>query len=205
MTSTSAVEPSVLQELEAELEDITRLERPSTAAMEEALLMEHLANLAAGTDDEGEAEAFLGAVVPLVSKLIPQVAKAVPALAKGVASVGRQIWQDPETRRFVRTVPSMVRRTAADIATQYGAGRDIGVQDVTRSLARQVGQVLREPDQRAAAMRRNRELDRQYHRLVRTKGAGQPQQGAVGGRCPCCGQRVGGQATQTGTLGDERG
>jgi hypothetical protein len=134
------------------------------------LLMEHLGSLAAHAESEAEAEAFLGALVPLATKLLPALTRAAPQLVRGVAQVGRQLWRNPSTRRLVGAVPQVVQRTAADLARQYGRGAPVTAQTATRALARQTANVLDAPANRRRAVRRCQALDRQWHATRTTTG-----------------------------------
>jgi hypothetical protein len=62
-------------------------------------LMEHLGHAAATAESEAEAEAFLGALVPLAARLIPRVAPTImrvaPTLIRGVAGAGRTLLRSP--------------------------------------------------------------------------------------------------------------
>ncbi|MGH2733641.1 MAG: hypothetical protein ACRDJG_12030 [Actinomycetota bacterium] len=130
-------------------------------------LMEHLGHAAAQTESEEEAEAFLGALVPLAARLIPRVAPAImraaPGLIRGVAGVARTLRANPTTRPLVRTLPTIVHRTAGSIARQAAAGRPVTPQGAVRTLARQTAGVLGSPQRCVQAYRRSRALDRRFH------------------------------------------
>ncbi|HEX4959952.1 MAG TPA: hypothetical protein VF173_03870 [Thermoanaerobaculia bacterium] len=131
-------------------------------------LMEHLGHAAAETESEAEAEAFLGALVPLAARLIPRAASAVmrvaPNLIRGVAGAARTLRANPATRPLVRALPTVVRRTTATLARQAQQGRRVTPQAAVRTLARQTSRVIGSPAQCAQAYRRSRALDRTYHR-----------------------------------------
>lgn len=130
-------------------------------------LMEHLAHAAAETESEAEAEAFIGALVPLAARLIPRVAptimRAAPQLIRGVSGVTRALRRNPATRPLVRAVPTIVRRTASNLARQAASGRPVTPQAAVRTFARQTSQVLGSPQQCARALQRSTALDRRYH------------------------------------------
>jgi hypothetical protein len=138
-------------------------------------LMEHLAHCATAAESEAEAEAFLGALIPLAARLIPRVAptimRAAPGLIRGVAGVSRTLRRSPTTRPLVRTIPTIVRRTAANIAQQTAQGQPVTPQTAVRTLARQTAQVLSSPQQSVQVYQRARALDRRYHRAA---GAARP-------------------------------
>jgi hypothetical protein len=127
------------------------------------LLMEHLGSMAAQAETEAEAEAFLGALVPLAARALPAIARATPSIIRGVSKVGRRLWSNPATRQMVRAVPQVVKRTAVDIARQHAAGRPLTASMATRSLARQTANVLGSPSRRRSALRRCRAMDRRWH------------------------------------------
>ena len=71
-------------ELEDEFEDEDEDEaegfvNPVRRIYQDAETMAHLARQAALTESEGEAEAFIGALVPLAAKIIPRAARVIAA------------------------------------------------------------------------------------------------------------------------------
>ena len=133
-------------------------------------LMEHLGHAAAEAETEEEAEAFIGALIPMAARLIPRVAPAImraaPQLIRGAAGVVRTLRRNPATRQLVRTVPTIMRQTVADVARQVSRGQRITPQTAVRSLARQTASVLGNPRRCVHAYRRSRTLDRQHHRTA---------------------------------------
>jgi hypothetical protein len=130
-------------------------------------LMEHLGHAASEAESEAEAEAFVGALIPLAARVIPRVAPAImraaPQLIRGVARVTRTLRRNPATRPLVRTVPTIVRRTAATLARRATRGRPVTPQVAVRTLAGQTARVLSNPRQCVRAYRRSCALDRRYH------------------------------------------
>lgn len=130
-------------------------------------LMEHLGHAAATAQSEAEAEAFIGALVPLAARLVPRAAPAImraaPGLVRGLANVTRTLRRSPGTRPLVRTLPTVMRRTAASMARQAAQGRPVTPQTAVRTLARQSARVMCDPRAATAAYRRSRALDRRYH------------------------------------------
>lgn len=133
-------------------------------------LMEHLGHAAATTESEAEAEAFVGALIPLAARLAPQAAgvimRSAPQLARGVAAAARTLRSGPATRPLVRALPTVVRRTAQSIARQVAQGRTVTPQQAVRTLASRTARVISSPQQCVAAYRRSRALDRRYHRTA---------------------------------------
>jgi hypothetical protein len=136
-------------------------------------LMEHLGHAAAQTESEAEAEAFIAALIPLATRLIPRAASAVmratPQLIRGVTRVTRTLRRNPATRPLVRTMPTVVRRTAASLARQSARGRPVTPQAALRTLAQQTRRVLSNPRQCARVVQRSRAMDRRFHQAARTR------------------------------------
>ena len=135
--------------------------------------MEHLGHAAAQARTEAEAEAFLGALVPLAARVVPRAApallRAAPQLIRGIAGAARVLRRDPATRPLLRAMPTVVRRTAQTLA-QQAPQRPVAPQQAVRTLARQTAAVVGDPARCAGAFRRSQALDRRYHRAA----AGRP-------------------------------
>lgn len=120
--------------------------------------MDQFAALAAETEDEAEAEAFLGALVPLAARLLPQAGRAVmrvaPHLIRGLAGTARAIHANPAARQLLRTSGAVVRRTAADIARQAAQGRPVTGRTAVQQLARNTARVMGNPQQVRRAIAR---------------------------------------------------
>ncbi len=144
------------------------------------MLMEHLGHAAAEAEHEAEAEAFIGALVPLAAQLVPRAAPALmrvaPQLIRGTVRLGRTLWRDPQTRRLMRAVPTVVTRTARSVARRTARGRDVTPQWAVRTLARHSDRVLRNPRERRRVQQHAARVDRRYHQAVcpRTYEGGAP-------------------------------
>lgn len=170
-------------EFEGEFEgEYEAFSNPQNRLQTEAL-MAHLGNAAASSESEDEAEAFIGSLIPLAARLIPQAASAVmrhaPALISGISNVARTVMNNPTTQQMLRTLPTVARNTAADIARQVAAGRPITTDTAVRALARQTANVLSSPQRAVQAYQRNRALDQRYHRTTGAPPA--PGRAAAGG------------------------
>jgi hypothetical protein len=132
-----------------------------------AALMAHLGHAAAEAESEDESEAFLGALIPLATRLVPRVAPAImratPQLVRGLSNVGRTLLNSPTTRPLIRALPTVARNTTASLARQVAAGRRVTPQTAVRTLAQQTANVLGNPQRAVAAYRQARSLDRRYH------------------------------------------
>jgi hypothetical protein len=166
-------------ELEAEWEEeISPLRKVYPDA-----LMEHLGHAAMQAESETEAEASIGALIPLAARArsaaTSTILRAAPGLICGAAGLARTLRSSPTTRPLVRVIPTIVRRTAADIGRQVAQGRPVSAPAAVRTLARQTARVLSSPRQTVQDLRRSRVLDRSFHRAA---GVAVPR--AV---CPSCG------------------
>jgi hypothetical protein len=149
-------------ELEGEVNPIRRVYSDA--------LMEHLGHAAAEAENEEEAEAFIGALIPLAARLIPRAAPAIvraaPGLIRGLTGATRALRRSSTTRPLVRAIPTIVRQTAANIARQTAQGAPVTPQAAVRTLARQTAGVLSSPRQCARAYQRSRALDQRYHQAT---------------------------------------
>lgn len=126
-------------------------------ASEYELMMEHLAYQASQSESEAEAEAFLGALVPLAARLIPSAAKAItsvaPSIIQGVARVGRTLHRSPTSRKLLRTLPTVLKGTTRTLARQVSQGKPLSSKTALRALAGNVASVLDDPKKAQRAMR----------------------------------------------------
>lgn len=157
-------------------------------------LMEHLGHAAATAQSEAEAEAFIGALIPLAARIAPRVAPAImraaPRLVRGAANVTRTLRRNPATRPLVRTLPSIVRRTATSLAQRAGRGQSVTPQSAVQTLAQQTARVLGNPQQAVQAYRQSRIADQQYHQSA-NGGLPGPGMAASGAPCGTCGAAMG--------------
>ena len=137
----------------------------------DAELMAHLSRQAAASEGEEEAEAFLGALVPLAARLIPRAAALVsgnaPALIRGVTTIGRRLRGDPATRRLIQALPVVLQRTAQSLADQAASGRTITADRAVTTLARVTGRVLQTPASCRSAVHAVDVFDRRYRQRAR--------------------------------------
>jgi hypothetical protein len=130
-------------------------------------MMAHLAHSAAETESEAEAEAFIGALLPVASALFkraaPALLKAAPSIARGLGRITQALRGNEVTRGLVDALPTVVKQTAGQLANQYANGQPITAQGALRTLAGNAGKVLTSPQQRAQACHRTQVLDRRHH------------------------------------------
>jgi hypothetical protein len=168
-------------ENEAELEDEDEDEseafvNPVRRIYRDAELMAHLARKAAEVEGEAEAEAFIGALVPIAARLIPRAAALVsrngPALIRGATRIARRLRRDPRMRRYVQTMPVVLQRTCQSLADQAAAGHPVTAQTAVRTLARMTGRVLGTPQSCRRAISAVGVFDRRYRRRAATAARG---------------------------------
>jgi len=164
------VEAETEEEAEEEYEDEAFV-NPVRRIYPDAELMAHLSTRAARTSSDAEAEAFLGALVPIVAKLIPRAAGALarnaPALIRGTSALGRRLRRNPATRRFVTAIPVILQRTAQSLADQVASGESLTPETVIATMTRIAGRMLRTPSERDQAVRAVNTFDRRYRQHSR--------------------------------------
>jgi hypothetical protein len=176
-------------ELEDEFEDEAEEEaegfvNPVRRIYRDAEVMAHLAKQAAATESEAEAEAFIGALVPMAARLIPRAASLLsrnaPTLVRGATRIARSLRRNPQTRRLVGALPVVLQRTAQSLADQAASGRPIDASAVVRTLGTMTGRVLRGPNA-PRALRAVDVFNRRWHRRARwarRRGSRRPRYGA---------------------------
>jgi hypothetical protein len=153
-------------------------------------MMEHLAHEAAAAESGHRAARVLLPIVPMAaSRLAPSVARALPTvlprLAHGVSTVTQGLFRHPQTRHLVRTIPTIVNRTVTSLAKRASQGLPVTPQTAIRTLTQQTSQMIRNPQQRANALRRSNVFDRQFHRMT-----GTVVRRRAGSVCPNCGVTI---------------
>ncbi|HEX7828805.1 MAG TPA: hypothetical protein VF787_04085 [Thermoanaerobaculia bacterium] len=139
-------------ESEAEFEAV--MEGPLT---EQQALGELMATAAANALTEMEAEAQIGAAT--VISLSPHDRQALrhvlANINRGSAVLTRILRRNRSTAPFVRTVPTIVKRTAVTLKKQAAAGRPITKQSAAKAMAKQTRKVLSSPPVCSRAVARN--------------------------------------------------
>ena len=131
-------------------------------ASEYEVMAEHLAHMAANSQSEAEAEAFLGALIPTVARGIsaaaPVISRVVPQVIRPLAQAGRALLQSPQTRPLVRTFPTIARNSVAALAQRVAKGQPVNARVAARTVAGNVAQVLGNPRRASAVMKRSRQI-----------------------------------------------
>lgn len=155
---------------------------PVRRVYRDAETMAHLAKRAGRTESEAEAEAFVGALVPLAAQLVPRAASILaanaPAMIRGAARIARNLRRDPGTRALVGALPVVLQRTAQSLADQAASGAAIDGRVVARTLGTMTQRVLAAPA-RTQSMRAVNVFDQRWHRTHRSGGGSLPRRRRV--------------------------
>ncbi len=137
----------------------------------DAELMAHLSAQAARSESEEEAEAFIGALIPLAARLIPRAATLIhrnaPTLIRGATRLAGQLRRQPRTRRLLSTLPVVLQRTAQSLSDQAAAGRAINPAGVLDTLGTIAQRLLSDPADCRRVVSAVGTFDRRYHRRHR--------------------------------------
>jgi hypothetical protein len=148
-------------EMEAELFGVNEFEGELSAheTAHEAALTEVLAAEAAHTESESEAEALLGAALPITITIMGgrrPLRRVQPTLARANARLVRSIRASgPSGPQLLRAVPAIQRRTIASLKVAQRAGKPITPTMVARVMAGQAARVLSTPTIFGPAVTRN--------------------------------------------------
>jgi len=128
-------------------------------AAEDAALTEVLAAEAAHTASEAEAEALLGAALPITIKIITgrrAMRQLTPALVRANARLVRGLQRSgPEGSQLLRTVPTIQRRTLGSLKAMQRSGRPVRPTMVAPLMAAHAAKVLGTPRVCGPALVRN--------------------------------------------------
>jgi hypothetical protein len=125
----------------------------------EAALTEVLAAEAAHTASEAEAEALLGAALPITIRIMTgrrRLRRVTPALVQANARLVRGLRRSgPAGPQLLRLVPKIQRNTVATISQQQRSGRPVPASMVAPIMAAQAARVLGTPGKCGPALMRN--------------------------------------------------
>jgi hypothetical protein len=131
----------------------------SHPAAEDAALTEVLAAEAAHTASEAEAEALLGAALPVTIRIIAgrrSLRRITPALVQANARLVRGLRRSgPAGPQLLRTVPTIQRRTVASLKAMQRSGRPVRPTMVAPLMAAHAAKVLGTPRACGPALVRN--------------------------------------------------
>lgn len=155
---------------------VAPLQREAESEGDPGPALEYLGQAAREAESEAEAEAFIGAMVPLAAQLVPGAAPALlrnaTPLIQGAAALGRAFRRHPRTRPLVAALPAIVQRTAGSLAQRTAAGLPVPPQRALQALGRQAERVLASPGMLAQTLRRSRQIAREYEMEMEMEGFG---------------------------------
>ncbi len=145
---------------EGEYEYQFEAEYENLPTREHEVFMENLAYRAAECESEAEAEAFMGALLPVSARLFPRnslhlISSLTPPLIDGVASMTGVLHRSPKTRPLLRTFPYIINLTVKNLANRAQQGQSISQKVALRSLAAHTAKILNNPKAIAYLMRRS--------------------------------------------------
>jgi hypothetical protein len=166
-----------------------------TEAAHEAALTEFLAAQAAEATTEAEAEAAMGASLPITIAIMGgrrALRRVMPILTQTNSQLVRNLIQQGSIgRQLLRTVPAIQRQAMATLKAAARSGRPINGALAVRAMADASRRVLGNPRRVQRTMVRNA--------VLRQRTAPpNPRRVAVGmnGRCPTCASRVGSRSVR---------
>jgi hypothetical protein len=138
---------------------------PGLTLASEALAEEFAAE-SAETESEAEAQSLAGGVtIHILSHAPMSVQRVSPVLVRRSARLAQYLRRSPRTRPFLRTLPTINKRTAATLAQKAAKGKPITPRTAVRTMAMHTRQVIGSPQRAAAALVRN---DLQRRKLRRS-------------------------------------
>jgi len=121
----------------------------SETALQEAGLMEQIAQEAAETLNEADSEALAGSLAPLAIRGVRMAApvrrRLAPALTRASGRLVGTLRSNPATRPLIRVVPTVLRRTSIALARQAGQGAPVTPKTAVRAMANQTYRVMSNP------------------------------------------------------------
>lgn len=157
-------------------------------AAEDVQAMEQLASLAAESLEDDDAEdAFVGALASIASKVLPMAKRALPILKRAGTALLNKAKRSPAVRNAVRTIPTIMRKTARDQLRRYASGRPVTVKSTLRSAAGHAARTMDDPARARQVAERSRAIAKRGRGTSRR---GAPNPGGYRRVCRCRWQRV---------------
>jgi hypothetical protein len=131
----------------------------NTEAAYEAALTEVLASQAAEATSQGEAEALLGATLPITITIMGgrrSLRRVMPSLAKANSVLVQSLRQQGTAgKQLLRTVPSIQRQTVSTLKAAARAGQPINSATAVKAMAASTRRVLGNPQRVEQVVTRN--------------------------------------------------
>lgn len=152
---------------EGEYESQFEAEYKNVSMSEHEAFMQNLAYRAAECESEAEAEAFMGALLPVSARLFPRnslhlISSLTPPLIDGVASMTGVLHKSPKTRPLIRTFPYIINLTVKNLANRAQQGQSISQKAALRSLAANTAKILNNPKLIAYLMQKSHTAQHEF-------------------------------------------
>jgi beta-phosphoglucomutase-like phosphatase (HAD superfamily) len=158
-----------------------------TEAAHEAALTEFLAAQAAEASTEAEAEAAIGASLPITISIMggrQALRSVIPILSQANSVLAQTLSQ--QGGELLRTAPTIQRRTIASLKAAARSGRPINGATAVKAMASSARRVLGNPRTVQQAIVRNTVLRQRTAPPNPRRMEAQMEMGANGRRCPVC-------------------
>lgn len=157
----------------------------NTEAAYEAALTEVLASQAAEATSQGEAEALLGATLPITITIMGgrrSLRRVMPSLAKANSVLVQSLRQQGAPgKQLLRTVPTIQRQTVSTLKAAARAGQPINSATAVKAMAASTRRVLGNPQRVERAVTRNA--------VLRQRTTPPLPRRMMANACPSCGGR----------------
>ncbi|WP_226594706.1 hypothetical protein [Microseira wollei] len=91
------------------------------------------------------------------------------SLVQGVSRMGRALYNNPNTRQLLQTVPQVLKGTMGTLANQVEQGKPLSQTMALRALAANTAKVLDNPNQVATAMKQSHRAQHQMQAKMNGK------------------------------------
>jgi hypothetical protein len=128
---------------------------PGLTQVQEALAEEFAAE-SAETESEAEAQSLAGGVtIHILSNAPIAVRRVSPILARRSARLTHLLRRSPRYRPFLKTLPTITKRTVATLSAKAAKGKPITPRTAVRTMAKQTMRVMGSPQRAATAIVKN--------------------------------------------------
>jgi hypothetical protein len=141
---------------EGETEDeMQATDVPGLLPVNEALAEEFAAE-AAEAESESEAQGLAGGItIHILSRAPMSVQRVSPVLVRRTAHLARVLRKNPQTKPFMKTLPTIAKRTVATLSKKAAKGKPITPRTAVRTMAKHTVRVMGNPKRAATAIVKN--------------------------------------------------
>jgi hypothetical protein len=128
---------------------------PGLTQLQEAMAEEFAAE-SAEAESEAEAQSLAGGVtIHILSNAPIAVRRVSPILVRRSARLAQMLRRSPRTRPFLKTLPTITKRTVATLSAKAAKGKPITPRTAVRTMAKQTMRVMSSPQRTATAIVKN--------------------------------------------------